>query len=156
MRDLPCFGDDKSAEVNRWPSQNDIYRMPKDKPIAVKSFMWKFRESCISALQVKLTNGVESPVFTANDEDPYNLEEFVMPKDVAKVRGTNREMPTLCMIFMDNTGKELGRMETYEDDSLGPVHDLLEGESIIGFYCDRGWGTGFNMIGLIVRSAPNV
>ena len=77
LRKLPKWGCVFDQIDFEWPTQEDLLRMPKDKPIKVESIQYKPCKQynyLFGAIQVTLSNGVSSPVFTARQQDDSNFK----------------------------------------------------------------------------------
>ena len=62
--------------------------MPRDKPIQAVGFKWKKNGDYIGAFQVIMSNGCNSPVFLAKNQNGDNLEEVKITPQVKKTRGS--------------------------------------------------------------------
>ena len=62
--------------------------MPRDQPIKAAGFKWKKNGNYIGAFQVIISNGCNSPVFLAKNQNADNLEEVKITTLVKKIRGT--------------------------------------------------------------------
>ena len=90
LKKLPVFGFNKNDF--EWPKTSDIGLL-FDKPIKLVSFKYRTRGEFIHSIQVTLSNGQSSPMFSASSKD--NLSEFKTlqigdSSHVRKVQGTKR------------------------------------------------------------------
>ena len=72
---------------------------------------------------------------------------------VRKVQGTNSSDSTRRIIFKQQNGDEIGRIETDTGSKVGDEHTLNAGEEIIGIYGFDN-GTWIHGIGIIVWTPP--
>ena len=133
--------------------------MPADKPIQVAKLRWKKNTSdarFFGAIQVVLSNGVESPVFLGKTQNTQDMIEVLITPSIRKIRGTNNANWLYQIIFQSKEGQELQRMESYASNQFANDQVLAEGQEILGVYGTKDLnGNGcFNSLGFIVWVPP--
>lgn len=81
--------------------------MPKDKPIKVQSIQYKPCKQynyLFGAIQVTLSNGVSSPVFTARQQDDSNFKTVNITNSAQIRRISARRSNVGRITFMDAKG----------------------------------------------------
>ena len=70
LRDLPAFGKNNDTPNFKWPTAIDLLKMPTHGPIQVKELKLAkkqyFNSENFVGIQVVLSNGLKSQVFTKN------------------------------------------------------------------------------------------
>ena len=133
--------------------------MPADKPIQVAKLRWKKNSNSSSyfgAIQVVLSNGVESPVFLGKTQTAQDMIEVPITPDIRKIRGSINNNWLFQVIFQSKEGQELQKMESYANNNFASDQLLADGEEIIGVYgttVESGY-SGFSSLGFIVWVPP--
>jgi hypothetical protein len=89
---------------------------------------------------VILSNGVSSPVFTANDQNDQGLQSFAIPdySVVKRVKGTQQGGEGSYWLsklsFGKKDGTEITKVEVDNNKPYGPDFVLDDSEEIIGIY----------------------
>ena len=125
------------SHVNfEWPTQDMLDQWEPD--VAIKSIELKNAGSLfISAVQVNLTNGQSSPVFSNTlymHENPRTMNFDQNNKPVRRVAGGDCETQVSQVVFYDAAGDVI---DSYWHNVCGEsliVHDLGEDEHLIGVY----------------------
>ena len=142
-----------------WPTQLDLLKMPLNQPVRAVKLRWKNNRQnadYFGAIQVVLSNGVESPVFFGRTQNADNLREIALSPEIKKIRGTkNGEWPTQ-VIFQNKAGDEIANMFCRRAN-FAADQDINE-EEIIGVYghCNSHCSGLFKNLGFIVWVPPKV
>ena len=132
--------------------------MPADKPIQVAKLRWKKNSnnsSYFGAIQVVLSNGVESPVFLGQTQTAQDMIEVPITPAIRKIRGTQNGTWLYQIIFQSKEGQELQKMESYVTNKFASDQVLADGEEIIGVYGTKDQHeSGFYSLGFIVWVPP--
>ena len=104
LREVPVFGYNTQLPDFKWPTASDLLKMPTHTAIHVSKLRWKKSSrdnERFGAIQVVLSNGVESPLFLSKGQTPENLTEVAISPETRSIRGTaNNER--LTAIFLLN------------------------------------------------------
>ena len=130
--------------------------MPADKPIQVAKLRWKKNSSYFGAIQVVLSNGVESPVFLGKTQTAQDMIEVPITPAIRKIRGSINSNYIYQIIFQSKEGQELQKMESSASNNFASDQVLADGEEIIGVYGTKDQhGSGFFVsLGFIVWVPP--
>ena len=133
--------------------------MPVDKPIQVAKLRWKKNSSSNSyfgAIQVVLSNGVESPVILGKTQTAQDMIEVPITPAIKKIRGSINSNWLYQIIFQSKEGQELQRMESTANNQFASDQVLAEGQEILGVYGTKDQhGNGyFSSLGFIVWVPP--
>lgn len=114
----------------------------------------------IGAVQLRLSNGTESPVFLAKDETDADLVSFNV-NDYSKIKSIkatllNDKNSVHKIAFAGSDGSEISKVETGDYDGYGPDFKLDPNEEIIGVYGTKNNDAFFYNIGFIVWTPPKV
>ena len=139
MRKLPKMGNKHEKIDFEWPKREDLLEMLKERQsFKVKSFSFKkCTPSCtrFGAIQVNLTNGKSSPVFTAVDQSPSGLKTINIPDSSLIRKVVGRSIDIGRVEFYDDKGKFIACLKTdYSGSYESGTGTLNEGEEIIGLY----------------------
>ena len=133
--------------------------MPADKPIQVAKLRWKKNSNSnayFGAIQVVLSNGVESPVFLGKTQTAQDMIEVPITPAIRKIRGSINNYWLFQVIFQSKEGQELQKMESYAHNKFASDQLLADGEEIIGVYGtkDQHANGYFSSLGFIVWVPP--
>ena len=100
MRKTGLYGDNDYVTI-QWPTKKDLLEMLKDIPRKIKHLKYKKSGDYFGAFQVVLSNGVASPVFTANHVTDQDMQKFNIPDFslVKRVNGTKTDYCIRCLMF---------------------------------------------------------
>ena len=139
IRKLPKMGSVYDKIDFEWPKREDLLEMLKTGlTFKVKSFSFKESTYCsdrFGAIQVNLTNGKSSPVFTAVDQSPSGLKTINIPDSSLIRKVVGRSIDIGRVEFYDDKGNEIAGLRTDDSGSNeSGTGTLNEGEEVIGLY----------------------
>ena len=131
--------------------------MPTDQPVQVVKLRWKKSSycDCFGAIQVVLSNGIESPVFLAENQTADNLTEVpINACNIARIRGTNNNNWLYEIVLQDKDGLTQALMQAKASGQFGADQLLMEGEQIVGVHGSKNRNNYFACLGFIVWTPP--
>jgi hypothetical protein len=118
--------------------------------------------NAFGAFQVILSNGVSSPVFTANNQNDQGLQSFAIPdySVVKRVKGTQQGGDSSYWLsklsFGNKDGTEITKVELSNNKPYGPDFVLDDSEEIIGIYGTQNKNDYIYQLGFIVWKPPRI
>lgn len=144
---MQVFGDPNQPIDLEFPTEADCDTLPLDKKIKLETLVWKNYDN-LMAMQLKFTNGVESPIFQkdAVEKEPATGSWAEKHADIdtsksirkvsIKVRKTNNLM--YAMRLTDDSGVHVVDVEWDTHSAAKWVtHDIPDGQEIIGLYMSK-------------------
>jgi hypothetical protein len=108
--------------------------MPTHGPIKVQELKWAFAKNQyfnsgnFIGIQVVLSNGLKSQVFTKNLLKEENLFRVPISANIKKISGTKNTDSIRQITFLGEGDQELSIMTSQKTEKFGPDQSLREGE----------------------------
>ena len=135
--------------------------MPTNRPIQVVKLRFKpDGNGGFCAIQVVLSNGIESPVFVAKGSTADNMIDAPINANIERITGATKNSQVREIVFKDKNGKQLSEMYSFDfyrsaaGQMLTTDQDLKQGEQIIGVHGFKGTNNCINTLGFIVWTPP--